>query len=109
LLFELGGELQPPEPVGPESIEELTQVGEALGARAVEAARSIAALAEQTGGAQHRDVLGDRGACHLEAGGNLTGAQLSVAHEGEDLAAAGLGNRAGDFVHPRYESIDLRK
>lgn len=48
---------------------------------------------------QHGEVLGDGRAGDVEVGRDLAGAQLAVAHEREDLAAAGLGDRAGNVVH----------
>src|SRR6476659_2646616 len=78
LLLELRGQLQPLESVGPETIQEVTQLGEALGPGAVEAARAFAPLGQQAGPAQHRQMLGYRRSRDVEMRGDLAGAQLAI-------------------------------
>src|SRR5687768_1258835 len=70
LLFELGGELQPREAVGPELAEEVLEVGHALGAGAVEPAGALAPLAEEAGVLEHGEMLGDGRAGDVEFGGD---------------------------------------
>jgi hypothetical protein len=74
----------------PEGIEERSQLAEPLRACDVEAARPLAALAQQAGALQDRQVLGDRGPRHVEVGGDLTGGELAVTDESKDLAPARL-------------------
>jgi hypothetical protein len=98
-LLQLGGQLQPLEPICPETVHELPQSGETLGPGPVEPARPLSPFAQQAGSAQHRQVLGDRGPRDIEVGGNLAGAQLLVADQGQDLATPRLGDRTGDPVN----------
>jgi hypothetical protein len=94
LLFELGGQLEALEPIGPEAFEKFAQLAQSLRPGAVDAASSLAALVDQAGVPQDRQMLGDRRPCDLEARSDLSGTQLGVAKVSEDFATAGLGDCA---------------
>jgi hypothetical protein len=85
------GFLQAFQPFVPERFEKRLQVVEALRAKAVQPARSLAPLGDQTGFAQHPQVLGNGRPCDLEARGDLAGGQLLRCDELEYAAAVRLG------------------
>src|SRR5262249_26423658 len=76
LLLQLGSQPQPLETIGPELVQEVAQTGKWLRARPIEPAGAVAALAEQAGLAQRRQVLGDSRPGDVEARGDLARAQL---------------------------------
>src|SRR5215470_2754022 len=96
--------LQRVEAAVPESLEEAHELREPLGARPVQAAGAAAALREEARLLQHVQVLGDRRPGHVEVGRDLARRELAVAHEGEDLAAAGGGDRAELGFHGKSVS-----
>src|SRR5438309_11102766 len=76
----------------PELLEELLELGEALGTNPVQASGAVASLAHEPRLLQDVQVLGDRRSRHVEMRRDLARAQLVSADEGEDLATP----RSGD-------------
>jgi hypothetical protein len=109
LLFQLGGQLQPLETIGPELVDVLAESREALWASAVEAPDALAALVQQPGLPQHGQVLRDGRPGDLEVGCDLACAQLVIPDEAEDLAPARLGERPHRGVDVRIDvRVDVR-
>src|SRR4029079_17869746 len=77
------------EPRVPELLQELAQLGEALGSSAVEPPGAVASFVHEPGLLQQRQMLRDRRARHVEVRRDLAGRELAVAHEPQDRAAAG--------------------
>ena len=72
----------------PELLQELPQLGQSLGTRAVEAPGAVAPFVHEPGLLQQRQVLRDRRTRHVEVRRDLAGRELSVADELQDLPAA---------------------
>src|SRR6266540_4496513 len=83
----------------PERFEKRLQVVEALRAKAVQPASSLAPLGYQTGLPQHPQVLGDGRPCDLEAGSDFAGGQLLRRNQLEYAAAVRLRDRSDGFFH----------
>src|SRR5262245_36694596 len=77
----------------PEPVEERLQLGEPLGARAVQAPRAVASLAHEPRLLQHSEVLGDRRSRQLEVRRDLAGGKLRRRDEAQDRAAVRRGDR----------------
>src|ERR671925_1433426 len=84
LSFCLG--LEDVEALRPELLQKRLQLGEPLGPRPVEALRAVASLAHEARLLQDGQVLRDRRPRHVEVAGDLTGGELAVADERQDLA-----------------------
>src|SRR3954447_480662 len=97
LCFRLALQLRQAE--RPEALEELLELLQALRPGAVEAPRSLAPLAHETGLLQYAQVLRDRGARHLEARCDLAGRQLVLADQLEDLAPPRLSQSLDGRLH----------
>ena len=63
-------------------------------------------LDEQAGTLEHREVLRDRGAAHVEARRDLAGRELALGDEREDGATARLGDGAERLVQRRVAAHD---
>src|SRR5579864_359082 len=99
VLFGFGSETQPVEAVVPKAVDEVADLGERLGAGAVETAHTVAPLGDQPGLAEHAQVLGDGRAGDVELLGDGARGHLAVADQAEDLAAAGGREGAEHVVH----------
>src|SRR5262245_26974198 len=73
----------------PELLEELLQLGERLGARAVEPASSLPPFAHEACLLEHREVLRDGGLRDIEMPGDLARRQLAPTDQRQDLTATG--------------------
>src|SRR5436305_2412628 len=76
--------------------EETVEVGQAVGAQAVQASRPVVPFGNQTGFAQDLQMLRDRRLGHREARCNIAGSALAICQQPEDLAALGLRYRLED-------------
>jgi hypothetical protein len=74
-------------------LEELAELLEALGPHAVQASRAVPSLAHEPRLLEDVQMLGDRRARHVEMGGDLARAQLTVADERENLPPPRSGDR----------------
>ena len=83
LLFRFA--FQSLEPDVPELLEEVLELCEPFGTCPIQASRAVASLAHEPSLLQDVQVLGDRRPRHVEVGCDLTGAQLVVTDECEDL------------------------
>src|SRR4051812_37143730 len=83
----------------PEPLEELSQLLEALGTRAVEASGSFAALGHETRLLEYAQMLRDRRAADIEARRDLAGVELAVADQLQDLPPPGLRERLDRRLH----------
>src|SRR5919106_124829 len=108
-FFEFRCQLQPFQPLVPETLDEGPETGEALRPRSVQASCSFAPFGHQTGLLQDRQVLRDGRAGHVEPRRDLTRAQLAGRHELENPATPGLGEGANRCFHGSIVSISLRK
>src|SRR5215471_8778638 len=88
-LFLLRLALERRESFVPEPLEEPLQLGEHLGACAVQAPCAFASLAHKPGLLEHREVLRHGGTRHVEVRRNLAGRELAIANQGQDLAPTG--------------------
>jgi hypothetical protein len=89
------------QPVAPEVFEEGLQVGQAFGARPVEAPGAVASFVHEPGLLQDGQMLRDRGPRDVEVRGDLAGGELVVPDEPEDLPAARLGDCLSAVSTPR--------
>jgi hypothetical protein len=108
-LVPFGGGPEAFEAFIPEVLEPGPELGRAGRPGAIEAADAVATLGDKASLAQDREVLADRWTCHIEPAGDLAGRQLTIADEGENRPAAGLGKGSKGGVHPTYVSRVLRK
>src|SRR3954451_21574576 len=86
----------------PELLEEVLELGEPFGTDAVEPPGPVASLVHEPRLLQDVQVLRDRGPGDVEVRRYLTGAQLVVADESEDLAAPRRRDRLECGLHHRY-------
>src|SRR5580658_4172598 len=102
-------QLQAAQSCGPEHLEVVTQLGQALGPGPVDDPRGVATALEQAGLDEHPKMLGDGGTAELEVRGDLPRGELVVGHEPQDLAPVRLGDGSEGGVHTLNVSISLRK
>jgi hypothetical protein len=107
-LFSLRLAHEDVEAIAPELVKEGAQLRQAFGARAVQAPGALAALGHEPGLLEHADVLRDGRARDVEVRRDLPGGELAVADEGQDVAAARLGEGVEGGLHSVYFSNDLR-
>lgn len=87
--------------VDPELLKVVAERGEPLWPRAVQPARPLSLDGDQPRPLEDAQVLGDRRTRHVdEARSDLSGRQLPMVDEPEDLAAPGLGDGIQDGFHP---------
>src|SRR4029453_5730168 len=98
-LLLLGFAFEGFEPRIPEALEELLELREALGPYAVQASRAVPSLAHEPRLLEDVQVLGDRGARHVEVRRDLAGTHLLVADEGENLPPPRSGDRLQRSLH----------
>src|SRR5689334_5021287 len=99
-LFQLGGTLQLLQLVVPELGQENPQLGEPFRASPVQAARALAALADQPAVTQHLEMLRDgRPGDLAEVRRDLARGQLGMAEQTQDLAPVRLGEGPETLVH----------
>src|SRR3954453_14848557 len=95
---------------GPEAVEELLELLEALWAGAVEAPRPLTPLAHETGLLEYAQVLRDRGAGHVETRCDCAGGELALTDQLEDRAPAGFRKRLDGRLHAaQILRLSLRK
>src|SRR5580693_8240444 len=90
--------LEAVERVGPELVEHGAHGLQRGRLKTVEPAGALAALLEQAGPLEHREVLADRLLRQGEVRGDLSGRELRVLNEPDDLAPVRVGERPQDDV-----------
>ena len=109
MLFRFGSHLQLLETVIPQALEVLAQLGEPLGARAIEALRAGAALRDQAGDLEHAQVLRHAGSRDREMLGDAPGGHLGAGDDPQDVAPRRITESFHEVVHGPIVSISLRK
>ena len=87
------------QPLVPEPLEELLELGEPFGARSVEAPRAVSSLAHEPRLLQDVEVLRHRRPGHVEVRGDLSRRELAVAYQRQDLAPPGRRDRLQRSLH----------
>src|SRR6188474_2822194 len=108
-LLSLGFLLERLQPVAPELLEELLELGEALWPRAVEATCPVSPLVHESGLLQDGQMLGDGRTGHVEVRCDLARRKLGIPDEAEDPPPVGLRDRLQCRLHGEYLSKHLRK
>src|SRR5262245_8273328 len=83
----------------PEGLEKVLDLDETFGTRPIQASSAVASLAHEPRLLQDAQMLGDRGARHVELGGDLAGAELLVTDEGQDRSPPRFGDRFQCGLH----------
>lgn len=109
MLFRLGSHLQLLEAVIPQAFEVLAQLGEPLGACAIEALCAGAALGDQAGDLEHAQVLRHTGPRDREMLGDAAGGHLGAGDDPQDVAPRRITESFHEVVHGPIVSIGLRK
>jgi hypothetical protein len=84
-LLSFGFAFQRLQAIVPEFVQKRLHALEAFRARSVVAPGAVPPFAHESGLLQHGEVLGDRGPGDLETRGDLTGGELVVADEAQNL------------------------
>ena len=109
MLFHLGSYLQLLQAVIPQAFEVLAQLGEPLGACAIEALCAGAALGDQAGDLEHAQVLRHTGPRDREMLGDAPGGHLGAGDDPQDVAPRRITESFHEVVHGPIVSISLRK